>query len=97
MQEVNNYAHKNAVKLLVGNKSDLVGGVKTEEAQRKAEQYGVHYIETSAKTAEQVDSAFMSIARELVKKRQESGVPPVPRSNHLSSQPQVKSDNSCCT
>lgn len=43
--------------LLVGNKSDLEDRrqVNTEEAKVRAEQWGVSYVETSAKTRANVD------------------------------------------
>lgn len=45
--------------LLVGNKSDLEERrqVSVEEARGKAEEWGVQYVETSAKTRANVDKA----------------------------------------
>ena len=47
--------------LLVGNKCDLGERrkVSLEEAQNRAQQWGVPYIETSAKTREHVDKVNM--------------------------------------
>lgn len=47
--------------LLVGNKCDLGERrkVSLEEAQNRAQQWGVPYIETSAKTREHVDKVFL--------------------------------------
>jgi Ras-related protein Ral-A len=46
---------------LVGNKCDLGERrkVSLEEAQNRAQQWGVPYIETSAKTREHVDKVFL--------------------------------------
>jgi GTPase SAR1 family protein len=79
MEEVNRYGHENAVKMLIGNKSDLGNSVSNEEAEAKARNFGIEYVETSAKMSKQVDLAFMNVARQLVKKRKETGVPPIPR------------------
>ena len=53
--------------LLVGNKCDLGERrkVSLEEAQNRAQQWGVPYIETSAKTREHVDKVFVFFARVL--------------------------------
>ncbi|CAM9183253.1 unnamed protein product [Lampetra planeri] len=39
--------------------------VKREEGERLAKEYGVPFMETSAKTGTNVELAFMAIAREL--------------------------------
>lgn len=47
--------------LLVGNKSDLEERrqVSVEEARGKAEEWGVQYVETSAKTRANVDKVLL--------------------------------------
>ncbi|KAK2576081.1 hypothetical protein KPH14_007417 [Odynerus spinipes] len=53
--------------LLVGNKSDLQEKrkVSLEEAQARSQQWGVPYVETSAKTKENVDKVFFDLMREI--------------------------------
>ncbi|KAL7293773.1 ras-related protein Ral-a [Trichogramma pretiosum] len=53
--------------LLVGNKSDLQDKrqVSLAEAQSRAQQWGVPYVETSAKTRENVDKVFFDLMREI--------------------------------
>ncbi|KAF2361847.1 Small GTP-binding protein domain [Trinorchestia longiramus] len=54
--------------LLVGNKADLSSTrrrVSVEAAQARAEQWGVPYVETSAKTRENVDKVFFDLMREI--------------------------------
>ncbi|XP_057373450.1 ras-related protein Ral-a-like isoform X1 [Daphnia carinata] len=53
--------------LLVGNKCDLGERrkVSLEEAQNRAQQWGVPYIETSAKTREHVDKVFFDLMRDI--------------------------------
>ncbi|KAJ7710945.1 P-loop containing nucleoside triphosphate hydrolase protein [Mycena rosella] len=53
--------------LLVGNKSDLVNErqVSKEDGVARARQYGCEFIETSAKTAQNVERVFISLVRAL--------------------------------
>lgn len=54
--------------ILVGNKSDLDAQrqVSTAEARAWAESQGLHaFVETSAKTGEEVEKAFVSVATEI--------------------------------
>lgn len=53
--------------ILIGNKSDLEDrrSVRREEAADKASKWGKPYIETSAKTRENVDKAFFDLMREI--------------------------------
>lgn len=53
--------------LLVGNKSDLEERrqVSVDEARGKAEEWGVQYVETSAKTRANVDKVFFDLMREV--------------------------------
>ncbi|KAG7231528.1 hypothetical protein INR49_011588 [Caranx melampygus] len=57
--------------LLVGNKSDLEERrqVTAEEAAGKAGEWGVQYVETSAKTRANVDKVFFDLMREVRKKK----------------------------
>ncbi|KAJ8268492.1 hypothetical protein COCON_G00136640 [Conger conger] len=59
--------------LLVGNKSDLEDRrqVNTEEAKGRAEQWGVSYVETSAKTRANVDKVFFDLMREIRARKME--------------------------
>lgn len=59
--------------LLVGNKSDLEDRrqVSAEEAKARAEQWGVCYVETSAKTRANVDKVFFDLMREIRARKME--------------------------
>lgn len=72
--EVEKYALSSVVKLLVGNKSDLVGQreVTRQEAERFAAQKHLAYIETSAKNATNVDAAFENLAKMIKTERLKS-------------------------
>ncbi|MGH0139424.1 UNVERIFIED_CONTAM: hypothetical protein FKN15_002155 [Acipenser sinensis] len=57
--------------LVVGNKSDLEERrqVMVDEARSKAEEWGVQYVETSAKTRANVDKVFFDLMREVRAKK----------------------------
>ncbi|XP_006994617.3 ras-related protein Ral-B [Peromyscus maniculatus bairdii] len=57
--------------LVVGNKSDLEERrqVPVDEARGKAEEWGVQYVETSAKTRANVDKVFFDLMREIRAKK----------------------------
>lgn len=61
--------------LLVGNKCDLDDRrqVSTAEAQEKAQQWNVPYVETSAKTKHNVDKVFYDLMREILNRKNASG------------------------
>jgi len=63
-EEVNKYAKQQVQKILVGNKTDLSSKrvVTQEMGEQLARDLGITYIETSAKTAVNVDRAFTTIA-----------------------------------
>jgi Ras-related protein Rab-1A len=64
MGEIDRYACENVNKLLVGNKCDLVDEktVDTNTAKEFAAGYEIPFIETSAKTAHNVEQCFVSLA-----------------------------------
>ncbi|XP_073984551.1 ras-related protein Rab-37-like isoform X2 [Rhodnius prolixus] len=73
--EIREYAQDDVVIMLLGNKSDCQSSermVRREDGERLAREYSVAFMETSAKTGQNVDLAFMAIAREL--KARKNGV-----------------------
>ncbi|XP_060195264.1 ras-related protein RABD2c-like [Lycium barbarum] len=63
LSEIDRYASDNVNKLLVGNKCDLTAQkvVSTETAQAFADEIGIPFMETSAKSATNVEEAFMAM------------------------------------
>mmetsp|Transcript_23363 Transcript_23363/g.59902 ORF Transcript_23363/g.59902 Transcript_23363/m.59902 type:complete len:104 (-) Transcript_23363:140-451(-) len=56
--------------MLIGNKSDLNHrrAVTTEEGEAFAKEHGLVFLETSAKTAHNVEEAFINTARKIYEK-----------------------------
>mmetsp|Transcript_57993 Transcript_57993/g.64821 ORF Transcript_57993/g.64821 Transcript_57993/m.64821 type:complete len:206 (-) Transcript_57993:1434-2051(-) len=75
LKEVNRYAAEGTVKLLVGNKSDRTADKVVTEAQAKefADDLGIPFIETSAKSSKNVEEAFLTMAGELIRQRDSRG------------------------
>ena len=65
------------MKILVANKMDMVGqlAVSEEEGRAKAEAIGAFFVGTSAKTAANVDMAFLTAAQSLVETRRKQKEP----------------------
>jgi len=70
LSEIDRYANDQVNKLLVGNKSDLTSrrAVEYATAREFAEQYGMKYLETSAKSSTNVETIFMTMAAEIKKR-----------------------------
>eukprot|EP01126_Amoeba_proteus_P011752 TRINITY_DN147_c0_g1_i6.p2 TRINITY_DN147_c0_g1~~TRINITY_DN147_c0_g1_i6.p2 ORF type:complete len:110 (-),score=24.37 TRINITY_DN147_c0_g1_i6:86-415(-) len=73
LQEIERYACENVHKLLVGNKCDLASErkVSTEDAKDFADQLNLTFLETSAKTASNVEEAFKKMAQSIKEKLEE--------------------------
>ncbi|XP_053220638.1 ras-related protein Rab-26 [Podarcis raffonei] len=67
LTEIHEYAKQDVVLMLLGNKVDSTQErvVKREDGEKLAKEYGVPFMETSAKSGLNVDLAFTAIAKEL--------------------------------
>ncbi|KAL0215722.1 hypothetical protein P9112_007906 [Eukaryota sp. TZLM1-RC] len=67
LREIEDSASENVSILLVGNKTDLTEQreVTDEQARAFAAERGIEYTPTSAKTAENVESAFLRLAKQI--------------------------------
>jgi Ras-related protein Rab-1A len=69
-QEINKYTKPDTLILLIANKADRADRVVSlAEGQMLAKELGISIIETSARTAENVESAFVRIAEQLIQKK----------------------------
>jgi len=70
MSEVEKYGSPGMCKLLIGNKCDLVNerAVKQQEGATLAKNYGMKFIETSAKDLVNVQESFKMMSREIFNK-----------------------------
>mmetsp|Transcript_37630 Transcript_37630/g.84094 ORF Transcript_37630/g.84094 Transcript_37630/m.84094 type:complete len:201 (-) Transcript_37630:123-725(-) len=95
LTEVNRYASEGTCKLLVGNKSDRPDrSVSIEEAGTYADQLGIPFLETSAKSAENVEQAFLTMATELIRRQRAAKATDAPPAVDLKAK--KKSMKSCC-
>ncbi|CAO2177632.1 unnamed protein product [Urochloa humidicola] len=71
-------APPNLTTVLIGNKCDLSerGAVSYEEGERFAEKHGLFFMEASAKTAHNVEEAFVVVARTVCKKIEDGVLDP---------------------
>ncbi|CAG2119740.1 unnamed protein product, partial [Medioppia subpectinata] len=73
LEDARQHSNSNMVIMLIGNKSDLESRreVKKEEGEAFAREHGLIFMETSAKTAANVEEAFINTAKEIYEKIQE--------------------------
>merc|ERR1712193_322126 len=99
LQEIDRYACETVNKLLVGNKCDLTTKkvVDYTTAKEYADTLGIPFLETSAKNATNVETAFMTMAAEI-KNRVGPPAPSGPTGQvKIESTPvQPKSGSGCC-
>ncbi|KAK1285446.1 Ras-related protein RABE1c [Acorus calamus] len=68
IRNIEQHASDNVNKILVGNKADMdesKRAVPTSKGQALADEYGIQFFETSAKTNLNVEQVFFSIARDI--------------------------------
>ncbi|OCT74757.1 hypothetical protein XELAEV_18033744mg [Xenopus laevis] len=73
LEDARQHSNSNMVIMLIANKSDLESRreVKKEEGEAFAREHGLVFMETSAKTASNVEEAFINTAKEIYEKIQE--------------------------
>ncbi|KAJ3449958.1 ras-related protein rab-2a [Anaeramoeba flamelloides] len=110
LKETTNYSNGKLDIILVGNKTDLLENraVSYEEGEEFAKEHGMKFLETSAKTALNVEQAFMATAKlvysklinqEILPDQEDSGIKSGPSKNiKLQEQTKKKNENSggCC-
>ncbi|KAM7539041.1 hypothetical protein Aperf_G00000049123 [Anoplocephala perfoliata] len=75
LNDLSSHAPSSTVVAIVGNKTDDSGKrtVKIQEGSSLAAENGALFLETSAKFGTNVDSVFLSITRNLIRKREQDG------------------------
>mmetsp|Transcript_15460 Transcript_15460/g.41767 ORF Transcript_15460/g.41767 Transcript_15460/m.41767 type:complete len:214 (-) Transcript_15460:391-1032(-) len=73
LDDARQHANSNMTIMLIGNKCDLEQrrAVTFEEGQQFANEHGLVFLETSAKTAANVEEAFINTARKIYEKIQQ--------------------------
>ncbi|XP_055356585.1 ras-related protein Rab-2A [Paramacrobiotus metropolitanus] len=73
LEDARQHSSSNMVIMLIGNKCDLESRreVKREEGEAFAREHGMIFMEASAKTAQNVEEAFINTAKEIYDKIQE--------------------------
>ena len=81
--EIEKNGSKGVYKILVGNKSDMESERKVTYQQGKdfADQYGMKFFETSAKNSDNVNEAFITMTREVIKSQSKKPVAPQNKEN----------------
>ncbi|KAK5582403.1 hypothetical protein RB653_003986 [Dictyostelium firmibasis] len=72
LKDARSYANSNMTIILIGNKSDMESkrAVSYEEGKQFADENGLIFLETSAKTASNVEEAFVNTASKIYEKIQ---------------------------
>ncbi|BES88652.1 unnamed protein product [Nesidiocoris tenuis] len=99
VKELQRQASPNIVIALAGNKADLANkrSVELEEAQAYAEENGLLFMETSAKTAKNVNEIFLAIAKKLPKSDQNAGNASGQGRRLVESESTAKPASACCS
>ena len=85
LEEVQTHGAKNVCIILIGNKKDLEDKreVSYEEGEALAKEHKLLFLETSAKTAENVAEAFNVSAKSIVEMIEKTGIDPSAPSNNI--------------
>lgn len=81
--------------VLVGNKCDMERAVSTQEGQEMAEEFGIPYFETSAKTGLNVESTFLQIGTIVKRRKDKEPDRPQPKPVQVNTENQKK-ESGCC-
>ena len=95
--EVDKYAQADTCKLLIGNKSDRTDRVVSEaEGAALARELNMPFLETSARTAENVEAAFVKMAETLMKLKLSKADEEDKAKVTLKAQKETTKANGCC-
>ncbi|KAF8396744.1 hypothetical protein HHK36_018374 [Tetracentron sinense] len=92
IRNIEQHASDNVNKILVGNKADMdesKRAVPTSKGQALADEYGIKFFETSAKTNLNVEQVFFSIARDIKQRLAETDSRTEPQTIRITQPDQV--------
>ncbi|KAF7491786.1 Ras-related protein Rab-2A [Sarcoptes scabiei] len=95
LEDARQHSNSSMVIMLIGNKCDLDSRreVRREEGEAFAREHGLIFMETSAKTAANVEEAFINNAKEIYEKIQEGVFDINNEANGIKIGPQLSSSN----
>ncbi|KAK4371440.1 hypothetical protein RND71_010915 [Anisodus tanguticus] len=105
IRNIEQHASDNVNKILVGNKADMdesKRAVPTSKGQALADEYGIKFFETSAKTNLNVEEVFFSIGRDIKQRLSESDSKTEPQAIRINQSDQAgisgqgAQKSSCC-
>ncbi|KAH7298242.1 hypothetical protein KP509_25G033300 [Ceratopteris richardii] len=106
VKNIEQNASDNVNKILVGNKADMDDSkraVSFAQGQALAKEYGLNFLETSAKTNMNVEQVFFTIARDIKHRLSETATKAeaptsvLPHLNGLNATSNVETKSACCS
>ena len=97
LKEVERHAAPETCKLLIGNKCERTDrAVTVEEGTALARELGMPFMETSARTADNVEAAFVKMAEQLIQMRVAAAEPAKPDPSLVLAGAGAKKGGGCC-
>ncbi|XP_057721003.1 ras-related protein RABE1d-like [Arachis stenosperma] len=100
IRNIEEHASDNVNRILVGNKADMDESkrvVPTSKGQALANEYGIKFFETSAKTNLNVEKIFLSISREVKHRLSDRGPKPEPQTVKIGKHEQTRGSTASAT